>query len=1169
MKEVPAFDSEPLPESLARLVDRVCDRFEAAWQGGERPRVEDFLGDEPEPARSALLRELIFLEAYYRRARGEDFEVEEYQARFRLLDVAWLAAWLAEEISAAPVTGPGPDRPSMADLPACADGEGVPANGVPERPRVFGDYELQEEIGRGGMGVVYKARQRSLPRTVAVKLILAGQLATPAEVRLFRTEAENVSSLDHPHIVPIYDFGKSGGQHFFSMKLIEGGSLSRSLPGLTADPRAAARLMATVARAVHHAHQRGILHRDLKPANILLDGEGRPHVTDFGLAKRITGDETRTQTGAIAGTPGYMAPEQAAGQGKRLTTAADVYGLGAVLYALLTGRPPFKAETLLDTLRQVREEEPTPPTRLRPEVPRDLETICLKCLRKRPDERYGSAEEVGRELDRFLAGEPILGRRAAAWERAARWVRRHPAAAATAGVCLAAVIALLGNWIYFTHQLQDENAATARARDRALDSEQKLRGQLDHNRRVLFNSQLLRVGLLWDRDPDLGLQLLTDPDICPPDLRDFTWGMYYRLCKRDRHTIIAGHGKDRVYALAITSDGRMIASGGAPRQPAGGTGVTGAIKLWDAGSGRELATLDGHSKAVSGLAFSADGTLLASGSDDGTVMVWDVVSRKPLATLSAPFPERSPHDFHLQFTADKHLLFAWSDHLVAKLWDLTTKKECALPLTDEDRENVSAFAISPDGHFLAGGFRDGTDRLWDLTAGHEVRRFKNTAKRYSNKSMALAFSPDSRILACGLWHNGTIVLWDVATGDKLKELWDGLADVPYLTFTAAGTKLFAEYGGNEATLWDVASGQVQLRVPLVSSYSTPAAISADGKTLVSLSGRGGGGTFRVWDVARSATAFTPDDSLGLSRDAILASNGTTLALLPGVGLTWDVQCWDLIRREKPTVVHEERKAFLAAALSPDGHTLVAVGEDAIRVWDVPTGRQRAVFTHPYKGGRYYCPAVSPDGRTLAFLCHESNINAPAPPGKAEWHWELTVWDLVAGQERFTARGVFHGEQVFEGAFLTFHPDSKVLVGKACPTAVQLWAIDTGEELTSIPAEGWDVRGGAFRPDGEILALACGRTVRLWDLTKNQECACLRGHTDTVATLAFSPDGRTLATGGRDRTVRLWDVASGMEQAALSGWTDSVKGVAFSTDGRRLVAADTNGTIRVWEAVFPP
>jgi tRNA A-37 threonylcarbamoyl transferase component Bud32 len=707
MKEALALDSEPPPESLARLVDQVCGRFEAAWRGGERPRVEDFLGDEPEPARSALLRELIFLEAYYRLARGEDFQLEEYQARFRIPDVAWLADWLAEEITAAPMTGPGSDRPSIADLPARADGERVSANGVPERPRVFGDYELQEEIGRGGMGVVFKARQRSLPRTVAIKLILAGQLATPAEVRSFRTEAENVSSLDHPHIVPVYEVGKSGGQHFFSMKLIEGGSLARSLPGLAPDPRAAARLMATVARAVHHAHQRGILHRDLKPGNILLDNEGQPHVTDFGLAKRITGDETRTQTRGIVGTPGYMAPEQAAEQGKRLTTAADVYGLGAVLYALLTGRPPFKAETPLDTLRQVRDEEPTPPARLLPGVPRDLETICLKCLRKNPAERYGSAEEVAKELERFLAGDPILARRAAAWERVVKWARRRPAAAALVGVCLAAVLALLCGWMHFTQQLQQENAATRWERDRAQDNEKEIRRQLEHNRHTLFNSQLLRVGLLWDRDPDLGLQLLTDPEICPPDLRDFTWGMYYRLCKRDRHTIIAAHGKDDVYALVITSDGRTIASGSALKL----AGRAGVIKLWDAVSGHELATLYGHSKAVGGLAFSTDGTLLASGSDDETVMVWDVASRKPLATLSAPFPDMSGGDFQLQFTADKHLLFAWSTAGVAKLWDLTTKKERPLPLTDNDREEASVFSISPDGKLLAAGtFNDGTDR---------------------------------------------------------------------------------------------------------------------------------------------------------------------------------------------------------------------------------------------------------------------------------------------------------------------------------------------------------------------------------------------------------------------------------------------------------------------------
>ena len=309
--------------------------------------------------------------------------------------------------------------------PAATDATGAAAPGAPRLDPDFGDFELLEEVARGGMGVVYKARKRSLNSVVALKVIRAGRLASEADKRRFLLEAEAAANLDHPNIVPVYEVDRDRGL-YFTMKWVDGGTLARHVPRLVDDPPAAARLLATVARAVHDAHRHGYLHRDLKPANILVDPQGKPYVTDFGLARRVGQDSGLTQSGAVLGTPGYMAPEQAAGHGKAVGPTADVYSLGAVLYELLAGRPPFRADTVMETLVLVLERDPTPPGLVRAGVPPELEAICLKCLEKDPADRYPTAEALADDLERALRGEDVGAMRAGPWLRLRRWTRREP-----------------------------------------------------------------------------------------------------------------------------------------------------------------------------------------------------------------------------------------------------------------------------------------------------------------------------------------------------------------------------------------------------------------------------------------------------------------------------------------------------------------------------------------------------------------------------------------------------------------------------------------------------------------------------------------------------------------------------------------------------------------------
>ncbi len=481
-------------------IDAVCDRFESAWRAGDAPDAGRYLEMVAPRHQGLLLKELLLLERDYRAKRGERIDAEHCRARF--------ARWL--EIVDGVLGKPESDDPestictsagAQAHTPEDASGDLV------ARLKTAG-YDIGDELGRGGMGVVYRAIQVALGRQVALKVVRAGELASEAELLRFQNEAEAVARLDHPHIVPLYEIGRVGGSPYFSMKLVPGASLDRVLEGYVKSPRSAAQTMALVARAVHHAHIRGVLHRDLKPANILIDADGTPFVTDFGLAKRLDVPTDLSSTGLLIGTPSYMAPEQVSAN-TPLTTATDIHGLGTILYAMLAGKAPFAGTTLVDTLDKVRAAAPEPLSALNPGVDRDLETICLKCLEKAPSERYASALELALDLERYLAGEPIQARPATAAVRTWKWCRRNPALAAalllTVGSFLAGFAGVAWKWREAEHERARTTFINQFLNDRLLAAASPERDPLGKNLTVreLLDRASAQLGGLVQEQPEI------------------------------------------------------------------------------------------------------------------------------------------------------------------------------------------------------------------------------------------------------------------------------------------------------------------------------------------------------------------------------------------------------------------------------------------------------------------------------------------------------------------------------------------------------------------------------------------------------------------------------------------------------------------------------------------
>ena len=759
-------------------------------------------------------------------------------------------------------------------------------------------------------------------------MIRAGRRASSVDLLRLRNEAEAVANLDHPNIIPIYEVGEHRGHSYFAMKLVEGGTLAQRLEEYAANPRAAAAAMATVARAVHHAHQRGVLHCDLKPSNILIDFGGQPHVSDFGLAMRITGDRRLTESGAAVGSPPYMAAEQLSGHKAAVTTATDVYGLGAVLYALLTTRPPFQADSVEEILEQVKEWTPRRPGAINRLVDRDLEAICLKCLDKDPPRRYASALELAEDLERWLAGVPIAARPVGSAERAWRWCRRNPAVAGAVGTAAAALLAVVVISVLYasrqrqfaTEQLRatQEITALANGLSESLTESNRLLAIRNFERaQAAFEKEQIGPGLLWMIESWRSAVAAGDPAWQRAARANLAaWQPYHARTKA-----VLSH-LSPVDAAAFSPDGKTLVTGGDDR----------TARLWNADAGEPIGSPLSHGGEVITVAFSADGRTILTACLDKSVRLWNAATAQPVAP-----PIHHGSGNAVAFSPDGKTFLAGCGDGTARLWDTATGLNVGTPIPDAGHFNSVAF--SPDGKTILTGSWDSTAQLWDATTGRRM----GLPLKHQSPVLSVAFGPDGKTLVTGS-KDGTARLWDATTGQPLSPPLEGHRNrIRAVAFGPDGKTLLTGSTDKTARLWDTATCR-SISTPLQHQGPVVAvAFSPDGKSLITASSDS---TARLWDAALYQPVRLVVDHPHSVRAVAFSPDGETIvtASTDGEASLRNAADGLLIR---PILRHPAR--VNAVAFSPDGKFVLTGSLDGTaRSWNTATG-QLAGPILPHRG----------------------------------------------------------------------------------------------------------------------------------------------------------------------------------------------------------------------------